>query len=54
MVGYLCDPGSYQAGEYAVLTVPKILDYPPFTPTTARQMTAAATAMLKSVLMPGV
>jgi hypothetical protein len=53
MVGYLCDPKAYRAGEYAAATVPKILDYPPFTPTTARQMTAAAVAMLKSVLMPG-
>ncbi len=52
MVGYLCDPKAYQAGEYAAVTVLKILDYPPFTPTTARKMTAVAITMLKTVLMP--
>jgi len=30
-------------------TVPKILDYPPFAPTAARQMTGAAIGMLKQV-----
>jgi neutral ceramidase len=58
-VGYLCDPGSYQAdayqsgayqsGAYEAFTVPKILDNPPFTPTAARQMTGAALEMLKRV-----
>jgi len=46
MVGYLPDPKAYEAGEYAALTVPKILDYPPFAPTAARQMTAAAVKLL--------
>jgi len=41
-VGYLPDPNAYEAGEYAAITVPKIVDLPPFTPTTAREMTAAA------------
>jgi len=49
-IGYLPDPNAYKAGEYAAMTVPKILDYPPFTPTAARQFTAAATAMLKRVV----
>jgi hypothetical protein len=49
-IGYLPDPNAYKAGEYAALTVPKILDYPPFTPTSGRQFAAAATAMLKSVV----
>jgi hypothetical protein len=49
IVGYLCDPKAYQAGEYAALTAPKILDYPPFTPNAARQMTAAAVDLLKKV-----
>ena len=49
IIGYLADPTAYKAGEYAATTVPKILDYPPFTPTAARQFTAAATAMLKKV-----
>lgn len=46
MVGYLPDPKAYEAGEYAALTVPKILDYPPYAPTAARQMTAAAIRLL--------
>ncbi|MGC8639444.1 MAG: neutral/alkaline non-lysosomal ceramidase N-terminal domain-containing protein [Isosphaeraceae bacterium] len=48
-VGYLCDPKAYQSGAYEAFTVPKILDYPPFTPTAARQMTSAAIGMLKRV-----
>ena len=44
-VGYLCDPKAYQTGAYEAFTVPKILDYPPFAPTAARQMTAAAIGM---------
>jgi len=46
-VGYLPDPKAYQAGEYAAMTVPKILDYPPFRPETAREMTATAAKLLK-------
>ncbi|OHB76266.1 MAG: hypothetical protein A2W31_00630 [Planctomycetes bacterium RBG_16_64_10] len=38
-VGYLADPRSYSAGEYAATVVPKILDFPPFSPHAARQMT---------------
>jgi hypothetical protein len=49
IIGYLADPKAYKAGEYAATTVPKILDYPPFTPNAARQFTAAATAMLRKV-----
>lgn len=48
-IGYLCDPKAYQIGAYEAFTVPKILDYPPFTPTAARQMTSSAMAMLKRV-----
>ena len=40
---------SAKAGEYAATTVPKILDYPPFTPTAAR-MTAAAIELLKRTM----
>jgi hypothetical protein len=50
IAGYLCDPKAYPAGEYAAVTVPKILDYPPFTPTAARQMTAAALGLLKQLV----
>ena len=48
-VGYLCDPIAYRTGAYEAFTVPKILDNPPFTPTAARQLTAAALDMLKQV-----
>jgi hypothetical protein len=49
IVGYLCDPKAYVTGEYAATTVPKILDYPPFTPSAARQMQVAALGLLKRV-----
>lgn len=53
-IGYLPDPRAYasdpktkQAGEYAAIVVPKILDIPPYRPTAAREMTAAAIGLLK-------
>lgn len=46
IIGYLPDPNAYRAGEYSALTVPKILDIPPFTPTAAREMTAAMHGIL--------
>jgi neutral ceramidase len=46
IVGYLADPRAYRDGEYAATTVPKILDYPPFTPTAARAMTDQAGQLL--------
>lgn len=46
-IGYLPDPTAYQKREYAALTVPKILDYPPFSPTAAAEMTAHALDLLK-------
>lgn len=49
-VGYLPDPTAYQKNEYAALTVPKICDYPPFTPTAAAQMSAAALGLLKKTV----
>ncbi len=48
-VGYLPDPKAYQAGEYAALTVPKILDYPPFQPEAGQGMTAAAISLLQQL-----
>ncbi len=48
-IGYLTDPQAYQAGEYAAITVPKILDYPPFTAGAAAQMTAAAIDLLREL-----
>jgi len=49
IIGYLPDPQAYKAGEYAAIVVPKILDYPPFTPTAAREFTAAEVELLKAV-----
>ncbi len=48
LIGYLPDPQAYHDGEYAAIVVPKILDFPPFTPTAASEMTAAAIDLLKS------
>ena len=48
-IGYLPDPNAYKAGEYAALTVPGILDLPPFTPEAGRQLTAAAVGLLREV-----
>jgi hypothetical protein len=49
IIGYLPDPNAYKAGEYAAVVVPKILDYPPFTPTAAREFTAAGVRLLKEL-----
>ena len=46
MIGYLADPRAYEAGEYAATTVPKILDFPPFMPQAARQMSGAIVQLL--------
>jgi hypothetical protein len=49
VIGYLPDPNAYKAGEYAAVVVPKILDYPPFTPTAGREVTAAGVGLLKAI-----
>lgn len=49
IIGYLPDPNAYAAGEYAAMTVPKILDFPPFVPTAARQVTSAAVELLNGL-----
>jgi hypothetical protein len=49
-IGYLPDPEAYRLGEYSALVVPKILDFPPFQPTAARDMTAAALTLLKQIV----
>jgi len=46
-IGYLPDPEAYRLGEYSALVVPKIVDRPPYQPTAAREVTAAAIALLK-------
>ena len=45
--GYVTDPKAYDAGEYAAMVVPKLLELPPFRPGTASELTAAATALLR-------
>ena len=50
MIGYLPDPNAYKAGEYSAITVPKIVDLPPFVPTAARTLTGAAVAMLERLV----
>ena len=50
IIGYLPDPAAYAAGEYAAITVPKILDYPPFTPAAAAEMSRAAVGMLNDMV----
>jgi hypothetical protein len=49
-IGYLPDPTAYRSGEYSAIVVPKILDLPPYQPTAARDMTAAAVALLKETV----
>lgn len=49
IIGYLPDPNAYKASEYSAVTVPKILDYPPFTPTAGRELTAAGLGLLKGI-----
>lgn len=49
-IGYLPDPAAYQLGEYSALVVPKIVDFPPYQPTAARDMTAAAIVLLKQTV----
>jgi hypothetical protein len=49
LIGYLTDPTAYRVGEYAAITVPKILDFPPFAESAARGMSAAAESMLRKL-----
>jgi hypothetical protein len=49
-IGYLPDPKAYQDAEYAAVTVPKILDLPPFLPTSARALTDASIEMLRKLV----
>lgn len=45
-VGYVPDPAAHARGEYSAVTVPKLLDLPPFTTDAGRRFAAAATALL--------
>ncbi len=51
-IGYLPDPKAYQAGEYAAIVVPKILDLPPFRPEAASLLTQKAIQILQAVKKP--
>lgn len=48
-IGYAPDVKAYQAGEYAAVVVPKILDYPPFIPTATQGLAASAVSLLQQV-----
>jgi hypothetical protein len=47
IIGYLPDPRAYRAGEYAAITVPKIIDLPPFTPDAASHLVTAAVKLIR-------
>ena len=50
LIGYLPDPKAYEAGEYSAITVPKIIDLPPFAPTAGRSLASGGIAALKSLV----
>ena len=50
-IGYLPDPNAYANGEYSAIVVPKIIDLPPFRPTAARELHAAAVSLLKQTVV---
>lgn len=49
LTGYLADPTAYATGDYGAFTVPKILDYPPFTPNAASLLADSMVATLDKV-----
>jgi neutral ceramidase len=51
-IGYVADPNSYNkgdGGQYAAMTVPMILDIPPYTKNAGRELSQGLSALLKSV-----
>ena len=50
IIGYLPDPNAFKSGEYSAITVPKIIDLPPFQPTAASSLAREAIAMLNNVV----
>ena len=46
LIGYVPDPKAYQAGEYAAVVVPKIVDLPCFEPDVGRRLAAAALELM--------
>ena len=49
LTGYLTDPTAYATEDYGAFTVPKILDYPPFTPQAASLLADSMVAALTTV-----
>jgi len=49
LIGYVPDPKAYEAGEYAAIVVPKIMDLPPFRSDVGRKLTATALELLSRV-----
>ncbi len=45
LIGYLTDPRAYQAGEYAAITVPRIVNLPPFTRSAASELPRLADSL---------
>lgn len=50
IVGYLADPTAYVNKEYGAVTVPRILDLPPFTPAAAEHLSQHATQLLNKLI----
>lgn len=46
IIGYLPDPAAFEKGEYAAITVPKILDLPPFRPEAAQCLASRAVELV--------
>lgn len=49
-VGYLTDPTAYVNKEYGAVTVPRILDLPPFQPTAAAHLSQHAVQLLEKLV----
>ena len=50
IIGYVTDPKAYDAGEYAAITVPKIVNIPPFTKSAGQDLASAAGRLLKRLV----
>jgi neutral ceramidase len=49
IIGYLPDPNSFKAGEYAATVVPKIIDLPPFRPEAAACFSQEGGKLLRAI-----
>ena len=48
-IGYVPDPRAFRDNEYAAITVPRILNYPPFASNVGQALVAEAAALLKAI-----